>query len=148
MTLQKQKEASIKKTTLGIDLSPTRCGLALSDANGIVASALFTIQWSKKKYKKLLYQINDLVQQYNVDRIVIGLPVTFDGHLPKNRSYIKTFAHNLRQITNKEYFFQDESYSTQFSSGHLKNLSSWSSSRQAKDEVAAAYILQLFLNEE
>ena len=59
---------------LGLDLGTRTLGLALSDVTGTIASPLKTIRFEEGNYDSLLPQLKDLVTEYQVEKLVLGLP--------------------------------------------------------------------------
>ncbi|MCX6147458.1 MAG: Holliday junction resolvase RuvX [Candidatus Kapabacteria bacterium] len=87
----------------------------------------------------------------NVGYLVVGLPIRLDNYETELMIKIREFAEKVKDISNLEYFFQDESYSTisatqiQIASGTKKKKRS---QKGAKDLIAAAIILKDFINEQ
>ena len=132
---------------MGLDISPRYCGIAVTDSKRIATKALFTLRWNKKKLKKLLYHIAEMAKLYKANGFVIGLPVNVYEMLPQSKNYIITMCHNLKQITNLPYFFQDEHLSTVMSTAFLRGNMPEKKIRQRQNEIAASYILQSFLED-
>jgi putative Holliday junction resolvase len=132
---------------MGLDISPRHCGIAITDTKRIATKPLLSITWNKRKYKKFLYQIVELIQQYKVKGLVIGLPVNVYEVLPQNKIFIKTIGHNLKQITDLEFFFQEEHYSTVMATSFLRGNMTERKIKSRQNEIAASYILQSFLEE-
>ena len=64
---------------LGLDLGGKRIGVAISDNDGKVATPLQVLTRSKntlEDYKK----INDLVSEWEVELVVVGMPFSLDGN--------------------------------------------------------------------
>jgi putative Holliday junction resolvase len=132
---------------MGLDISPRFCGIAITDTKRIVAKPLFALRWNKRRYKKFLYQIINLINEYKIQGLVIGLPVNVYDELPQSKNFIKTIGHNLKQLTSIPYFFQEEHYSTVMSTAFLRGNMNSKNIKLRQNEIAACYILQNFLNE-
>ena len=65
---------------LGIDFGEARIGVAVSDPLGITAQALETIHW-KGEWKKPLQRIQELVNFYSCNTLVVGFPENMNGTL-------------------------------------------------------------------
>ena len=63
---------------LGIDYGDSRVGLAISDELGITAQGLCTIN-HKGNDKIVLKQLEEILNSYEIDTIVIGIPINMDG---------------------------------------------------------------------
>ena len=132
---------------MGLDISPRHCGISVSDTKRIATKPLLSITWNKRKYKSFLYKIVDLIEEYKVQGLVIGLPVNVYDVLPKSKIFIKTIGHNLRQITGLPFFFQEEHYSTIMATSFLRGNMTERKIKSRQNEIAASYILQSFLEE-
>ena len=63
--------------SLGIDLGIKRVGIALSDNLNMIASPLKTLTYYNKK--DLLIQLSKLIFEFDVEIIVLGLPLNMSG---------------------------------------------------------------------
>ena len=76
---------------LGLDYGAKTVGVAVSDPLGITAQGVETIRRkSENKLRQTLARIDELVKQYDVDRIVLGLPVHMSGEMGDRA--VKTLA--------------------------------------------------------
>jgi len=64
---------------LAIDPGTVRLGLALSDPSGTIAQPLSVL--TRRTNSEDLKQLADVVTQYQVEMIVVGLPRTMGGRL-------------------------------------------------------------------
>ena len=132
---------------IGLDISLRHCGIAITDTKRIATRPLLSITWNKRRYKKFLYQIVDIIHEYKIKAVVIGLPVNVYDVLPKNKDFIKTIGHNLKQITGLPFFFQEEHYSTVMATSFLRGNMTERKIKSRQNEIAASYILQSFLED-
>ena len=65
---------------LGIDYGDARVGIAVSDALGITAQGLETIHHDGND-KIVLKRLEELLKMYEVDTIVVGMPINMNGTL-------------------------------------------------------------------
>ena len=72
---------------LGIDYGDARVGIAITDPLGITAQGLETINRNGSD-KIVLKRLEELIEQYNVTTIVIGMPINMNGTKTENL-YIK-----------------------------------------------------------
>ena len=63
--------------SLGIDLGSKRVGIALSDNSNSIASPFKTLYFNNQK--DLLSQIGELINEFDVKTIVLGLPLSMNG---------------------------------------------------------------------
>ena len=64
--------------TMGIDYGDSRVGIALTDALGITAQGLETIHHNGND-KIVLKRLEEIINEYEVDTIVIGMPYKLNG---------------------------------------------------------------------
>ena len=83
--------------TLGVDYGDARIGLAITDALGITAQGLETIHHNAND-KIALKRIEEIIKQYDIDTIVVGLPLNLSGQKtqrlqrPKKRGKLNLFT--------------------------------------------------------
>lgn len=75
---------------LGIDYGDVRTGVAITDPLGITAQGLKTIN-SQNSDRILLRELEEIVTEYNVEKIVIGMPL----NLKEKRLYEQRKRKNL-----------------------------------------------------
>ncbi len=129
---------------LGLDLGEKTIGLAVCDELGITAQGLKTIR--RKGIKSDLNALDAVVREYNVDRIVVGLPKNMDGTLGAAAEKTLKFLENLKQF-NLPVETEDERLTTMMAEKMLIQ----GDVRRAKrkkviDQVAAVLILQGYLD--
>ncbi len=132
---------------LGLDIGEKRIGVALSDPDGIIASPLAIIE--HKSDESALGQIVALARQYEVGHIVVGLPRSLDGSLGGQALSVEKFVKLLEGLTDVPVTRWDERFSTvaanrmMAESGVKKR-----KKKEKRDSLAAAFILQGFLDRE
>lgn len=130
---------------ISIDLGLSRTGIAISDTNEYLASPLCVI--NERDRKKLSKKISEIIDQNNVSKIVLGLPVNMDGSEGNSAKSARAFAGILAQDTNIEIVFQDERGTTVSAHNYL-NIANIKSRKRKEivDAVAATIILQDYLD--
>ena len=130
---------------LGLDIGDRRIGVAISDPEQILASPLTTIV--REDDDIAVGKIVEIVNKYEVQRIVIGLPYSLDGNIGRQASKVKTFVEKLSKCTKADIELRDERLST-VAINHLL-IEAGIKSRERKerrDAAAAAFILQGYLD--
>ncbi len=94
---------------LGIDYGTKRVGFALGDTTLGIIKPLKIV----KKDENLLNTIKGIVKSYNVQRIVLGYPLTPLGKEGQRAKKVRRFYELLRKELNIEIMLFDERYSTQ-----------------------------------
>jgi len=132
--------------TLGLDYGSRTIGIAVSDPMGLTAQGLTTWQRSKEPIDDL-NEIKRLIQQYEVDRIILGLPKNLNGSLGPAAASVQDFADFLTKELEIEVILWDERLTTVEAEKLL--LSGDVSRRKRKkviDKMAATIILQSYLD--
>ena len=130
---------------MGLDIGDKRIGIALSDADGLIASPKDTL--NRKGTKKDVISLITLAQREQVDAILVGMPISLDGSYGPQAKKVERFIKALREPSNMEVIPWDERMSTIAAEEVLQH-SNLSPSRRkmAIDKVAAACILQWYLD--
>lgn len=128
---------------LGIDWGTVRVGVAMSDEGQKLS---FPLQYPLES-KNAIEEIEKLVHEYNVEKVVIGLPISLKGQETESSKKVKKFGENLRKKINIEPIFIDERFSsvTSAQSLHEQEIKE-KDQRQIKDNVSAALLLQQYLD--
>ena len=130
---------------LGIDYGDRRLGLALSDPLGIIAKPYTVID--KKKCSDCFSKIQEIIDVKDVNKIVVGLPLTLKGQYSKQTNIVFEFIDQLKAKINISVISIDERLSSVSAIRSLNEQSVKTGINKEKiDETAAAIILQEFLD--
>ncbi len=129
---------------MAIDFGERRIGIAISDSDQLFAFPLLTID--VKKSPAFLDKIVKIVNEQEVGKIIVGIPLTVDGKETNKSKQIKKFADKLSKYINIPIEFQDESLTTLHASEvlHLQK-KSLKKNKSKLDKIAAALILRNYL---
>ena len=133
---------------MGLDFGSKTVGVAVSDELGLTATGIEIVRRdSPNKLRKTLARIEALINEYNVDKIVLGYPVMLDGSEGERVEKTKQFATMLHRRTNLEIIFQDERLTT-VEAYEIMDLAGIKREDRYKyvDQVAAQVILEDYLN--
>ena len=132
---------------MGLDFGSKTVGVAVSDELGLTAGIEIVRRDSPNKLRKTLARIEALINEYNVDKIVLGYPVMLDGSEGERVEKTKEFATMLHRRTNLEIIFQDERLTT-VEAYEIMDLAGIKREDRYKyvDQVAAQVILEDYLN--
>jgi len=132
---------------LGIDYGEKRVGIAISDPTLIIAQPLKTVQNNSKK--QVINEIQKIIQEQSVNKIVLGLPVTMKGTDSEKTKEVRLFAENLAEDLHLPVYFIDERLTTLQAHLTLHQMGKKPSRNKEKvDQLAAQSILQTFLDRE
>ncbi|PGY14978.1 Holliday junction resolvase RuvX [Bacillus cereus] len=132
---------------LGLDVGTKTVGVAMSDEMGWTAQGLETIRINEERGHFGFERISELVKQYNVDKIVVGLPKNMNGTIGPRGEACQQFAENLRNLLQLEVVMWDERLSTMAAERLLISADvSRKKRKQVIDKMAAVVILQGFLD--
>ena len=129
---------------LAIDLGEKRIGLAISDALGITAQGLPTIQ--VKNEQEICPKIMETINERNVTQLVFGLPKNMNGTLGPQAKKVEECAQKLKQLSGLPVDFEDERLSTVRAEQVLLEAdTSRAKRKKVIDKLAAVIILQSYL---
>ena len=126
---------------LAIDLGQKRTGLAICDEGESIACPLKVLTESKG----LVETIVKIAGAEQAEAFVIGLPFNMDDSEGPQVKLVKQFAETLGERTDLPIYFQDERLSSFDAEGKLAGMYTRKKKKGRLDAVAAASILQSFL---
>ena len=129
---------------LGIDFGDRRIGLAVSDRLLVSAQGIGTYEVKNVREDRRFFR--ELVTKYEIEEVVIGLPLRMDGSLGTRAKKTQEFAQWLEAVLNLPVSFFDERLTTQQA---IKILHHHKRSPKAKkeleDQISAVIILSTYL---
>jgi len=131
--------------TMGLDIGTHTIGIAISDELGITAQGLKTLK--RKSMEEDLKEIATIVHQFEIDKIVVGLPKNMNGTLGTQAEIVLKWIKILTDKISVPVETWDERLSTVGASKVL--LEADLSRRKRKkviDKLAAVLILQGYLD--
>lgn len=133
---------------MGLDYGSKTVGVAMSDPLGITAQAVETI-WRKdeNKLRKTCARIEALISEYEVERIVLGLPKHMNNDLGERAEKALAFGEMVKRRTGLEVVMWDERLTTVEAERTLiENNVRRENRKQYIDKIAAVFILQGYLD--
>ena len=121
---------------LALDYGAARCGVAVSDPTGTLATPLEPIL--RPGTKVGLRQIAALAHELGAERIVVGLPVSLRGGDSAQTAETRQFADRLGGVTRLPIELYDERFTT--------SLAEQAGGESSLDSRAAAVLLDEWLN--
>lgn len=133
---------------MGLDFGSKTVGVAISDPLLITAQGIETItRKEENKLRKTCARIETLIQEYEVERIVLGLPKHMNNDIGDRAEKSIKFGEMLRRRTGLEVVMWDERLTTVEAERTLiENGVRRKNRKQYIDKVAAVFILQGYLD--
>ena len=135
---------------MGLDYGSKTVGVAVSDPLGLTAQGLETI-WRKEenKLRKTCARIEELIKEYEVERIVLGFPKHMNNDIGDRAEKSLEFGEMLKRRTGLEVIMWDERLTTAEAERTLIESNVRREDRkQYIDKIAAVFILQGYLDAE
>lgn len=120
---------------LAIDHGNARCGCALCDPTGTIVRPIDPVEPPD------VGGIARIVATHRVERVVVGLPVGLDGAEGEQAAIVRAFSAELEAALEVPVDLYDERLTTV-----LAGASRRAGARAAEDSLAAAHLLQSYLD--
>jgi len=129
---------------MGLDVGSKTIGVAISDELGITAQGFKTIK--RKAMEDDLRELDAIISQFRIEKIVVGLPKNMDGSLGKQAEFVLGWIEDLKNKIQLPVETWDERLSTvEASKTLLKADLSRKKRKGVIDKLAAVLILQGYL---
>ena len=120
---------------LALDHGAARCGVAVSDPTGTLATPLGAVE--RPDTKRGLAALVRLVEDQGAERVLVGLPLTMRGEEGEQAERARTFAQRLERRVSVPVELHDERLTTR--------LAERTGGEGAADSRAAAHLLESYL---
>jgi putative holliday junction resolvase len=120
---------------LALDYGSARCGCAVSDPTGVLATPLDPVL--RPGTRAGLQRLRALVSELGAARVVVGLPVSLSGHDSAQTVETRTFADELQRVLTVPVELYDERLTTA--------LAARMGGTSSEDSRAAAHMLETWL---
>ena len=120
---------------LALDYGRARTGVAVSDPTGLVARPLCVVERAASEAG--IARLVELVREEDVERVVVGLPLTLRGEHGEQAQETERFVESLRSALDVPVESFDERFTT--------DLAAQSGTRAPRDAAAAAHLLSSYL---
>ena len=132
---------------IGLDLGTKTLGVAVSDKLGIIASFYKTYFFKDEDYNFLVPIVKDLMNEFDTNKIVLGLPKNMNNTLGFASERSINFKELLEKELDVEVILEDERLSSVEANNALIGSDMSRKKRKGKvDSVAASIILQRYLD--
>jgi len=134
--------------TLGLDYGSKTVGVAVTDPLGLTAQGVEIIRRQKENHLRKTYQrIKELCEQYDVEKIVLGLPLNMDDTMGDRAEKTLEFKKELERRLSVPVFLVDERLTTVEAIEIMDDAGIKVSEREKYvDMIAATIILQDYMN--
>jgi putative Holliday junction resolvase len=129
---------------LGIDFGERRIGLALSDALGITAQGLPTLD--TKKTGDVFAYIENIIKEKGVTKVIVGMPKNMNGTVGPKGKEVERFIQELTKRTKMKVIPWDERLSSVQSLKAMKEMGTKQKHKGVVDRISATLILQSYLD--
>jgi|SRR5579859_1441255 len=120
---------------LALDYGRARCGCAVSDPTGAVATPVEPV--TSPATRRGLGRLRALVRELEVELVVVGLPLSLSGADSEQTAETRAFAARLQEVLPVSVELYDERFTTA--------LAARSGGRASEDSRAAAHLLEGWL---
>lgn len=132
---------------LGLDLGSRTCGIAMSDALGMIAHGVETYHFQENHYGDAAKHIQKIVEGNHIHTIVLGLPKHMNGDLGERAQISIHFKERLEKMMDVEVVLIDERLTTVIAANQLIFADvSRKKRKKVIDKMAAVEILQGYLD--
>ena len=130
---------------LGIDYGERRLGFAISDLLGITAQGLKTVKINS--IKEILSTINEIVKEYNPEKILLGYPLNMNGTKSDKTIDVEKLAEKLKLEYKIEIILWDERWTTKAALRTMKDIGKKIKGNKGEiDRIAVTILLQSYLD--
>lgn len=133
---------------MGLDVGSKTVGVAISDPLGFTAQGLEIIKIDEDKKEFGLARLEELVNQYKVDKFVVGLPKNMNNSSGPRVEASQAYGNLIQELFNIPVEYQDERLTTVQAERMLIEQADISRGKRKKviDKLAAQLILQNYLD--
>lgn len=133
---------------MGLDYGTKTVGVAISDPLGLTAQAIETIERKEEnKLRRTCARIEALIEEYHVERIVLGFPKHMNNDIGERAQKSMEFGEILKRRTGLEVVMWDERLTTVEAERTLIESNVRRENRKKHiDQIAAVFILQGYLD--
>ena len=140
----------MKQTVLGFDYGRRKIGIAVGQTSTGFAEGITTIPADSPAGP--WHKIRKLIEDWQPDALVVGLPLALDGTEPKFAGASREFGRQLRRRFELPVDFVDETLTTDFADAIIRDTTTSGKRitkrrKSVRDQLAAELILKTYLHE-
>ncbi len=132
---------------LGIDYGDARVGIAITDPLNITVQGLETIKTNGSD-KTILKRLDEILAEYEIDTIVVGMPLNLKGEKTTRAEITEQFIHKLKCKYNKLIIETIDERLTTVAAHKTMNFLDINKNKKKNivDTISAVYILEMYIN--
>ena len=133
---------------MGLDVGSKTVGIAVSDPFGWTAQGVEIIRIDEEAEEFGFDRLKELVDQYEVDRFVVGLPKNMNNTIGPRADSSMAYGEKIKELFSLPVEYQDERLTTVQAERMLVEQANTSRAKRKKviDKLAAVMILQNYLD--
>ncbi|AKU80170.1 Holliday junction resolvase RuvX [Spiroplasma turonicum] len=133
---------------IGLDIGSKTVGIAISE--GYFATPHSTIRFNEFDFEEAIQKLKILFTENSFEKIIVGYPINMNGSIGHRADMVDDFIYlmiNILLIDEKKIVKIDERLTTKMAN-NMMSASNFSikDKKQNKDQIAAKFILDSFLN--
>src|SRR5690625_2132852 len=133
---------------IGLDIGSKTIGIAISDPLKLTAQGLTTIYWDENEIDSADEQLTQIIDEYEISEIVIGLPKHMDGTIGERGEISQKYKEHLIKKFHLPVHLLDERLTTLAAEKVLLEADvSRGKRKKVIDKMAAVMILQNYLDQ-
>ena len=135
----------MQERLMGLDYGDSRTGVAVSDLLGITAQGIESIKYTSEK--QLIQRLSEIIKEYQVKKIIIGLPLNMNASSGQRVEKTKKFIEKLEKEFGLEVITIDERLTTVASHRTMTELGvKKDKKKNLVDMMSAILILQMYMD--
>ncbi|MDI6715951.1 MAG: Holliday junction resolvase RuvX [Actinomycetota bacterium] len=130
---------------IALDFGRRRIGVAISDPSGKVARPLTVIERKNTEFD--IQRISELVEEYDAEEVVVGLPITLSGKIGPQAQEVLKYVDELKKVVKIPIMTWDERLTTAYADRFLREAElRHEKKKRIVDKLAASIILQSYID--
>lgn len=131
---------------IGLDLGSKTCGVAISDALGMIARALTTVRFESDDYEACLQEVLKICKENKVTHVVLGLPKHMNGDIGVRGQISIDFSKMLEEHGIQVALWDERLTTVSAQRILIQGDVSRKKRKKVIDQMAAVQILQSYLD--
>ncbi len=130
---------------LGLDLGTKTLGISITDKTNTLVSPLTVLRFKNEEYESIIPTLKDIIKEYNIKKVVLGLPKNMDGSM----GFASERSLKFKELLVKEEIevvLEDERLTTKSAIDIIhENNDNYKNAKEKIDSIASCIILENYL---